>query len=331
MKSVFRRVLGQGLAMVLLMSLAGTGLAFPFEVSGSGEDEVLAKVPCIVFCEIADLGPRGDGPPVLISIVRSDRGFALGPDNETLPVRLQVERVRGLDPSFVRRLLGENRTLGEIKAEIEGDDGAYIYRGNIRLGRAHYLLENLNLTSEGKNSTLEADVLEPIWGAIPSIPEPGHETAGQVSIVTRGQEDGSAIGIGSLVIFSGPYAGSYLVLLDSSMGSGCGMESCPVLLGDLAGLEAREIRPHGSGPFSAWRSSGLQGPFLETILCSPGLTAISSSLGPGCPFDPDPYDMVPWKLGWGEPRPGRPGGHCCHGEVAVFPAGDGPYRIHCGF
>ncbi len=335
MKPSTRRTLAQGLAILLLMSLAGTGFAFPSECRRGGEDQSLSKVPGIVFCQIADVGHHGDGPPVLISIVSSQRGFALGPDNVTLPVRLQVEKVRGIDPSLVRQLLRENRTLGEIKSQIEGDDGAYSYRGNMRLGRAHYLLENLNVTSEDLNSTLEADLMEPVWGAIPTASEPGHEMAGHVSIQTRRQEDDSAIGVGSLVVFSGLYVGSYLVLLDSSIGAGCGMESCPAWGGDLAGLEVGVMRPQGDGPsFSKWRGSGSQVSILETVLRIPGMVTISSFFRPGCwmggcPFEPDQHDMMPWDLGCCKHSPegfGWPKGHCEGDPTGFAPVDDGPHH-----
>jgi hypothetical protein len=309
MESILRWVLGPGLAMLLLMSLAVTGQGFPSEGWREGDGESSAKVPGLVFCQIAEMVHPGGGPPVLISIVRSERGFALGPENETLPLRLQVERVRGIDPSFVRRLLGENRTLGEIKAEIEGDGEDYSYRGNILIGHAHYLLEDLNLTSEGRNSTLAAELMEPVWGAIPTAPEPGHEIAGTVSIETRHLEDGSSIGVGTLLIFGGTHAGSYLVILDSSVGRGCGMESCPAFLGDLAGwetgLEAGYMRPQRSWPsFSAWRGPEIQDPFLEMILTSPALAAVPSSWGPGClgcPWEADRHFSSPWDLRHGGP------------------------------
>jgi len=299
MESIIRRVLGLGFPMLLLMSLAVTGQAFPSEGWRGGEGESPVKVSGLVFYQIADLGPPGGGPPVLISIVRSERGFALGPDNETLPVRLQVERVRGLDPSQVRRLLGENRTLGEIKAEIVGDGGGYIYRGNIRLGHAHYLLEDLNLTSEERNSTLMAVLMEPVWGAIPTGPEPSHQIAGTVSIVTRHREDGSSIGVGTLLIFGGPLAGSYLVILDSSVGRGCGMESCPAWVGDLEGLEAGYVRSQGGAPsFFAWSGPEIRDPFLEMILTSPGCL--------GCPLEPDRHFIISWDLRRGGPWAGLP-------------------------
>lgn len=301
MRSVFRGVLGPGLGALLLMSLVGEGLAFPLGGCGGGGDEIMAKDPCFVFCQIAHMGHPGERPPVLISIVRSERGIAFGPENETLSVRLQVERARGIDPSEVRRLLGENRTLGEIKAEIEGDDGAYSYRGNIRLDHAHYLLENLNLTSEGRKSTLVADLMEPVWGAIPTAPGPDHEIAGTVSIETRYREDGSSIGVGTLLILGGPRAGSYLVILDSSVGRGCRMESCPAWIGDLEGLEAGYIRPQGGVPsFFAWSGPEIRDPFLEMILTSPGCL--------GCPLEPDRHFIISWDLRRGGPWAGLPEG-----------------------
>jgi hypothetical protein len=305
MESILRRVLGPGLAMLLLMSLVGTGQVFPSEGWSEEYGESPANVPGLVFCQIAEIVQPGGGPPVLISIVRSERGIALGPENETLPIRLQVERVREIDQSQVRRLLGENRTLGEIKAEIEGDGGDYSYRGNIRLGHAHYLLGDLNLTSEGTNSTLVAELMEPVWGAIPTAPEPGHEVAGTVSIETRILEDGSSIGVGTLLIFEGANAGSYLVILDSSIGGGCGMESCPAFLEDLTGWEPGYMRSQGGLPsFSAWIGPEIQDPFLEMILTSPGLAAVPSSWVQGClvcPLELDRHFSGPWDLRHGSP------------------------------
>ena len=306
MKPALRRALGLWMAMMLLICLVGTGIAFPSEGGRGAEDQCLVDVPGLVLCQIADMGHHGDGPPVLISIVRSERGFALGPDDVTLPVRLQVEKVRWIDPSRVRRLLGENRTLGEIKAEIEGDDQAYGYRGSMRLDMAHYLLENLNVTLEERNSTLVAELMEPVWGVIPTSSEPGLEMAGRISIRTCHQVDGSGIGVGSLVIFGGPYAGSYVVVLDSSIGAGCEMEACPVWGGDLAsfaaGSEFREIRQQGDGPlFSAWFGAGSPISFWEMISRSSGVVVISPSFGPGCGGGDHPVQPDPFWMGSGDP------------------------------
>lgn len=329
MESIIRWVLGFGFVMLLLMSLAMMGQASPSDGWKGGEDESPAKTSGLLFYQIADLGPPGGGPPVLISISRSEKGFALGPDNETLPVRLQVERVRGVDPSEVRRLLGENRTLGEIKAEIEGDDRGYVYRGNIRLGHAHYLLENLTLASKGGNSTLAAELAEPVWGAIPTVPEPAHQIAGTVSIETRHLEDGTSIGVGTLLIFGGPYAGSYLIILDSSVGGGCGMESCPAFLR----LEALFLQGVGSSS-STWRGPCFVDPFMEMILAGPGPSTAPSSWGRsgscfGCPLDPDPHFMISWDLIQSEPEPEDLGWRerLLKGEPMGFEHGNGHHGV----
>jgi hypothetical protein len=325
MGSIIRWALGFGFVMLLLMSLAVTGQAYPSDSWKGGEGESPAEASGRLFDQIADLSHPGDGPPVLISIVRSDRGVALGSDNETLTVRLQVERVRGVDPSEVRRLLGENRTLGEIKAEIEGDDRGYVYRGNIRLGHAHYLLENLTLASKGGNSTLAAELADPVWGAIPTTSEPAHQIAGTVSIETRRLEDGTTIGVGNLLIFGGPYAGSYLVILDSSVGGGCGMESCPAF------LRLEDLFLQGVGPSSStWRGPGFGDPFMEMILAGPGPSTVPSSWGRsgscfGCPLDPDLHFMISWDLIQSEPEPEDLGWRegLLKGEPICFEHGNG--------
>lgn len=302
------RILGLGFITLMLVSFAGTGHPFPSETLAIHEEVVRMKGPGVVSTQIVDMVHHGGGPPVLISIVISEVGFALGQGDEIFPVRLQVEKVRGLDPSRVRRLLGENRTLGEIKAEIEGAEGAYSYRGNVRLGHAHYLLEDLNVTSDELNTTLEADLMEPAWGwcAIPMGPEPELELAGKIFVETR-IENESRISVGSLVIFTGLYAGSYALVLDSSFGAGWEMTSCspwtwtegPTGLEVLGLFEGRDWT--GS---PAWGRPGREVSILETIFSGPELMDISPPLCPGCwaggcPFEPEPYDMILRDLGCG--------------------------------
>lgn len=201
-----------GMVALILFASLGSGHPIPGGGGFGGACPILSDLP-----------PPMDCPPGLISIVLSEAGFALGDEEEVLPLRLQVERVRGVDPSRIRRLLGENRTLGEIRAEIEGAEGEYAYRGNLRLGRSSYLLDRINLTAEGGNTTLEADLMVPVggWGSIPPAPGGGLEAAGRASIETIRRE-GSEIRVGRLVIFGGADAGSYAVILSPAAGRGMG-------------------------------------------------------------------------------------------------------------
>ena len=345
-----------GSMTLILVSLAGAAHPLPLETIC--QEDLLARDPGLVAAQIVDMGHPGGGPSILISIVISEVGFALGQAEELIPVRLQVEKVRGLDPSQVRRLLGENRTLGEIKAEIEGAEGCYIHRGHLRFGCAHYLLEDLSLTSEELNTTLEADLMEPVWGwcAIPEAPEPGLELAGRIFVQTRltnesdlangsDNANGSEIGAGSLVIFSGPYAGSYALILTSSVGPGWGMAACPGWTGGLAGGRSAGGGLAGSELFAAcWTGERLRSPGLgspgpratrvEAILFSPesaGMSPLlrSGCLGGCCPFQPEPCDPILLDLGCrdlGPLSPGWDGCGVCGGGFAGM--GDLPDRLY---
>jgi len=314
------RTLFLGFMTLMLVSFADAGHPLPLEPIY--HEEILVRGPGLVAAQIVDIGHTGGGPPVLISIVISEVGLALGQADELIPVRLQVERVRGLDPSRVRMLLGENRTLGEIKAEIEGAEEGYIHRGNLRFGHAHYLLENLSLSSEELNTTLEADLMEPVWGwcAIPDAPESGLELAGRIFVQTS-LANGSEIGAGSLVIFSGPYAGSYALVLASSVGPGLGIAACPDWMDGLAGSEL-----FGACWIGDWSGSlglgslgfgslgsGCPGPcrkvtVAETIRFSPESAGMPPFFCPGCwmsgcPFEPEFDDVILRDLGCGGLRP----------------------------
>lgn len=277
------------MAALLLASFAGGAGAHPGMdmISGPGAGPVL---PGMAFCTIDGGHQCGGGDPDLISIVRSERGVALRTDGERIPLRLRVEKARGIDPSLVRRLLEENRTLGEIKAEIEGYDRAYSYRGNLRLGRAHYLLEDLKIIVDGENSTLAAELLEPPWGEILAPPATGRNRVGKIAIDTRLQ-DGSYISVGSLVIRSGPLAGSYVIVMDPSVGGGRGPDASAVWIGDMIRLEERSEDPGahtnlGRPPHPGWGWRGREVTIWGATCGRTGVLPISPSLGPGSGMGP---------------------------------------------
>ncbi len=139
-------------------------------------------------------------------------GFALG-TNGTHLLRIEVARVRVLQPSVIRRLLEENRSLEEIKAEITKDKGVFfINRGHMRLGEEHYGLVDVNLTNDGTNTSLEAGVVEFHKTAKPN----GRgEIVGHIKTRTTSR-DGAWISEGELVMSRGRYLGDYRVLLEMS-------------------------------------------------------------------------------------------------------------------
>jgi hypothetical protein len=234
------------LAFLLLLSVGGSTLP-PEEEIGGGDGTAGH-----FLYRVADVPHHADRPPILITIVRSERGFGMGSDGGILPVRLQVERARAVDPTRVRHLLGENRTLGEIKSEIEGGEGGYGYRGKIRLGEATYLIRNISVTVGDLNSTLEGEVMEPVWGAIPGRSGAGMAVVGKIRVETRPHK-GSVVSVGSIVLFGGlrPRPESYSVILEPTIGGSCWMDAH---LGPGTTLDSPmgfwHRRGDGSGPSS---------------------------------------------------------------------------------
>ncbi|MCR3884502.1 hypothetical protein P0O24_05790 [Methanotrichaceae archaeon M04Ac] len=215
------RIIILWLASLLLLSVGGAHLS---SEEGIGRGDGTAGH---FLYQVADVPQNADRPPILITIVRSERGFGMGSDGLILPVRLQVERARAVDPTRVRRLLGENRTLGEIKSEIEGSGEGYGYRGKIRLGEATYLIRNISIIIGDLNSTLEGEVMEPVWGAIPGRSRAGMAMVGKIRVETR-PHNGSVVSVGSVVLFGGhrPRPESYAVILEPSIGGSCRMDVC---------------------------------------------------------------------------------------------------------
>ncbi|MDF0589814.1 hypothetical protein [Candidatus Methanocrinis natronophilus] len=281
------RFLGAAAAL-LILSFAGAVAEFPPQFEAGYEEGLQGRPPGTAFCESGGPIRCEENDPALISILLSGRGVALGPGGETLPLRLRVEKVRWIDPSQVRRLLEENKTLGEIRAEIGGDDGAYGYRGNLRLGRAHYILEGVKVGVDGEKTSLEAELLEPAWGEILVPPARGLKKGGTISIDSRDHE-GSAISVGSLIILSGPLAGSYVVLLDPPAvgGRGQGPHTSPG--GDLVrsgwGFDGPGARDHLGRPASpSWGWRGVEVSIWGGVSKGSQVVVMPSSRGPGCPI-----------------------------------------------
>ena len=152
-------------------------------------------------------------PQMIVEVIQASKGFALG-GNESHVLRVQVLRLRLLQPSDIRRLLRENKSIGEIRAEIEKtdevDDDAFLYRGYMKLGEIIYELVDINLT---ENATLlEAEVIEPHWGM---WPDGDAKVAGHIWTKATYRE-GTRISEGKLSIYHGKYGGDYLVLAEDS-------------------------------------------------------------------------------------------------------------------
>jgi hypothetical protein len=193
------------IAALLLSCLFGTSFALPDQVSGEmREGDAMSQNPPVG--PIADQAGRG----VLVDVFNSGRGFALKGDESHL-LRFDVESIRYIEPLNMRTLLSSNKSLEEIRQEIEAKDGNTTYRGRIMLDSEIYPLQSIVASLSGDNiTTVDADVAEPMFCEAHS-----DETtiAGHITVTTYPSDSGS-IGKGNLTIDNGQYSGSYNVLLN---------------------------------------------------------------------------------------------------------------------
>jgi hypothetical protein len=146
----------------------------------------------------------------MAELFSSGRGFALK-GNESHNLRFDVESIRYIEPMDMRMLLESNKSLDEIKQEIEAKEGNITYRGRIMLdGEIYPLLEIMVGLSGDNTTTIDADVEEPSFGE-----KNGDETIaiGHITVTTYPSKIDS-IGKGRLSLNFGQYSGSYNVLLN---------------------------------------------------------------------------------------------------------------------
>jgi hypothetical protein len=168
--------------------------------------------------------------------LHSGRGFAMS-DNGYHALKVNVMSDFNLDTSRLNGLVSENKTLGQIKSDIEAEldaqESAANHSGLLVISSSRYVLKSIEWTSgQGENATLEADVAGPInftgrhnasefEAAIEDA-----EVVGHLSMAIADHDDRDIIGQGQLTMNSGKYSGTYKVLvnMDGGMGRGKGME-----------------------------------------------------------------------------------------------------------
>jgi hypothetical protein len=146
---------------------------------------------------------------VPVDVLYSGHGFALRGDQSHV-LRLKVEALLPLEPRQIRSLLASNKSLEEIREDIQAKEGEETYRGSVILDRSIYPVINIEAIPAEDNSTvLKADLADL------DLLSAANETAVLGSIyVTISPSDGGMIGKGELNLDRGPQAGRYSVLLD---------------------------------------------------------------------------------------------------------------------
>jgi len=190
-------------ALLLLCLVVSVGVAV---ASAAAEREQKAKG------KVAEgITPDGamNAPP--IKVVHRWHGFALTGDARKFHVlRINILRVRQVEPVVIRELMKENKSLEEIRGElIEKQKGhAPFYQGYMRFVEAHYALGNISVMTEaGDGLTINAEVVVPSQEGSESGESAG--CVGNISVTVMDYE-GVKIGKGKLTM----NGEEYLVLLD---------------------------------------------------------------------------------------------------------------------
>jgi len=152
--------------------------------------------------------PPGEGPPMGLSY--SGRGFAMK-DHESHDLMMTVMNLMPPDPMQVQRLLASNKSIEEIRDEINAMQDKAMYRGFIKLDGMVYPLIDINSSpSDGDSISLYSDVVEP---ALDLAVSNKTSIAGNLEIMIVRCE-GRMVGNGNLIMNRGPYAGTYDITLD---------------------------------------------------------------------------------------------------------------------
>jgi hypothetical protein len=207
MIDVCKKILYMALAGLMFVGLTGICLAEPNQtnnVDGSRERMNSEKAYGMMPNQNAGL-PMG----VPVDVVYSGHGFALR-GNESHILRLKVEDILPLEPRQIRGLLASNKSLEEIRDDIQAKEGEETCRGSVILNHSIYPLIDIVATPAKNNTTtIKADLADLDLLSAGN----GNATLGSIS-VTVSPSDGGMIGRGELDIILGPQAGNYSVLMD---------------------------------------------------------------------------------------------------------------------
>lgn len=185
MGSEHGKILCMGVVAVLLLSLVvWTGVA-AVVVAAEEEEEEKGEVPVIA--------------------AYNGQGFALKVGGEEFhTLRLHVIWVRQIDPAVIRELMEEGMNIEELRGEIRDIEKGQVpfYHGYMRFVGKPYRLVNINVTPEGANFTINADVLDTLQGG--SVLNESLWNAGNISVTVTDYE-GARIGEGELTMYEEKY------------------------------------------------------------------------------------------------------------------------------
>lgn len=207
MIDVCKKILYMVLAGLVFVGLTGICLAEPNQTNNAdGNRERMNPEKAYGMMPNQNAGlPMG----VPVDIVYSGHGFALR-GNESQILRLKVEDILPLEPGQIRGILASNKSLEEIRDDIQAKEGEVTYRGSVILDHSIYpLIEIVATPASNNTTTIKADLADLDLLSAGN----GNATLGNISVRVS-PSDGGMIGRGELNLGLGPHAGNYSVLLD---------------------------------------------------------------------------------------------------------------------
>jgi len=195
------------IAALLLCSTLVTGVGAGIAVAQEQESQ---QQPLAEYCEgerdaqgEAEAELAMDDNDVPVKVVYRGYGFALNADGtgtEFHALRVNIIRVRQLEPIRIRELMEQNWSIDEIRGEIMEKACAPTYQGYMQFAGTHYKLVNISVNvSHAKDSlavntlAIDADVIQvpvptPIHVPMP-MPTPDAAVA---ELEPTGNEKGNA-------------------------------------------------------------------------------------------------------------------------------------------
>lgn len=198
-----RKIMAVGVLALLLFGLVGCGVAVPqpSHKEEAGNNEAKGLPLGRVW---NDLSLEND-LKTPIGVVHRGFGFALA-DDDFHVLRINIVRVRHLQPIDIKGLLEANKSIEEIRAEIRERKWITSYQGDMRLGNKSYKLVNISVTEDG-DYKFYANITGP-------VEEPKlSKNIGSISVTIK-EYEGVRTGEGKLTMNDGNYAGEYRVLLN---------------------------------------------------------------------------------------------------------------------
>jgi hypothetical protein len=204
LRSGKRKIINAAVAAMLVLSLGLLGIcaAIPLQVQYLN----------VATSDAADLPPDAE-LEAPIALFHQGTGFALDrTSGEFHLLRVQIVRVKSVQPAEVRDLLESEKTVGEIKAELMAQESEQLYKGHLRIDNHNYRLENISVNTTESDEAQTNISAEVMYTALD--PETGEKLTkvGEL-IVTTNDFDGGRIAEGTLTIHDGVYEGSYQTLL----------------------------------------------------------------------------------------------------------------------